>query len=116
MPKKKCCLYGKALFLLFWVLVCGSQMDHLAHGVAKRRLIRAALKMRMTKTLRPRVAATATLFFDFLRTGGPLTRGDVVCNSHRTHLSKYALLALVCCMFALLDFLFWCLARPKITM
>ncbi|CAE7323122.1 wxcX, partial [Symbiodinium sp. CCMP2456] len=36
------------------------QMDHLAHGVAKR-------------------------------TGGPLTRGDVICNSHRTKLSKYAL-------------------------
>ena len=49
-------------FLLKLILVCCPQMDALAHGVAKRRLIRAALKLRMTKTLRPRVAATTTLF------------------------------------------------------
>ncbi|CAE7828065.1 unnamed protein product, partial [Symbiodinium sp. CCMP2456] len=55
------------------------QMDHLAHGVARRRLIRAATKMWMTKTLAPYLAViTGSGLHLLIRTGGPLTRGDVI--------------------------------------
>ena len=81
------------------------QEDHLAWGVAKRRIVRPASKMKMTKTLAPRLPATfAFAAVHAFRTGGPLTR-DVICSSHRTKLSKHVLPALVAFIVSRLCFL-----------
>jgi len=53
-------------------------------GVTKRRLIRSALKLRLTKTPAPCFVLSFWLPFCFWRSrpgGGPLLKGDVICNS-----------------------------------
>ena len=64
MPSAKCYLCGNSVLRAYAVLKdCDFcvQMDVAAHGATKKSLIRSALKLRMTKTLAPRLAVVASI-------------------------------------------------------
>ena len=63
LPKKKCCLCGKAVLCAYTVLkiVISVFRWMLLLTVLPKNLIRSALKLRMTKTLAPRLAVVASI-------------------------------------------------------